>query len=125
MTTPSAADARASFSKLVESTSKTHQRCEEMRNGTRAAVLVGADDHDALIETVEVLSDPDAVRAVRDALADFDCGRFVTEDAMRERLRTVGRIRERTTAPSVLDRIDGRALLIDVVSITRRRDACR
>lgn len=94
MTTLSTADARASFSKLVESASKTHERFEVTRNGARAAVILGADDYDALIETVEVLSDPDAVREVRDALADFDAGRFVTEGAMRERLRITGRTRE-------------------------------
>lgn len=92
MTTLSTADARASFSKLVESAARTHERFEVTRNGARAAVILGADDYDALIETVEVLSDPDAVRAVREALADFEAGAFITEDEMRERLRAANRL---------------------------------
>ena len=69
MTTLSTADARAGFSKLIESAASTHARFEVTRNGARAAVILGADDYDALIETIEVLSDPDSVRAVGQSLA--------------------------------------------------------
>jgi len=52
------ADARAQFSKLVEEASTTHERIEITKNGHRAAVLLGEDDYDSLIETIAVLSDP-------------------------------------------------------------------
>ena len=93
MTTLSTADARAGFSKLVESASTTHERFEVTRNGARAAVILGADDYDALIETIEVLSDPEAVRDVHRALAEFDAGEVVSGDEMRERMRVAGRVR--------------------------------
>lgn len=93
MTTLSTADARARFSQLVESASSTHERFEVTRNGARAAVILGAADYDSLIETIEVLSDPEAVRVVRDALTDLDSGAGVSGDEMRERMRAAGRLK--------------------------------
>ena len=92
MTTLSTADARAGFSKLIESASTTHERFEVTRNGSRAAVILGADDYDALLETIEVLADPDTVREVRDALAEVAAGDVVNAADMRERMRAAGRL---------------------------------
>mgnify|MGYP003811207623 CR=1 FL=1 len=36
---------------------RTHERTEITRNGTRAAVLLGADDYDSMLETLDILSD--------------------------------------------------------------------
>lgn len=93
MTTLSTADARAGFSKLIESASSTHERFEVTRNGARAAVILGADDYDSLIETIEVLSDAEAVRQVREALVDLDRGAGIPGDEMRERMRRAGRLK--------------------------------
>ncbi len=57
MTTLPIADARAQLSKLVDEASSTHERIEITKNGRRAAVLMGADDYDAMRETIAVLSD--------------------------------------------------------------------
>ena len=57
MTTLPIADARAQLSKLVDEASSTHERFEITKNGHRAAVLMGADDYDAMRETIAVLSD--------------------------------------------------------------------
>ena len=93
MTTLSTADARADFSRLITSASTTHERFEVTKNGARAAVILGADDYDALIETVEVLSDADIVRDVQRAIGEFDSGDVVGADEMRRRLRAAGRLR--------------------------------
>lgn len=57
MTTLPVADARAQLSRLVDEAERTHERFEITRNGHRAAVLLGADDYDALRETIAVLAD--------------------------------------------------------------------
>jgi antitoxin YefM len=44
MTTLSVAAARGSLSKLVEAAETNHERFEVTRNGSRVAVLLGADD---------------------------------------------------------------------------------
>jgi len=70
MMTLSVAEARATFSKLVESASSTHERFEVTRNGSRAAVLLGADDFDALMETVAILGDADLVAMIAASLRE-------------------------------------------------------
>lgn len=48
----------------------THARVEITRNGKRAAVLLAAEDFDALLETLDVLADADLVRQLSDSLAE-------------------------------------------------------
>jgi antitoxin YefM len=67
MTTLSVASARANFSRLVDSAVTTHERFEVTRNGERVAVLISADDFDALQETIAVLSDPEILADIHDA----------------------------------------------------------
>ena len=87
MTTLSVADARANFSKLVESAATTHERFEVTKNGARVAVVLGADDYDSLIETLEILGDAEAMTEIREAEAASSRGEFSTEDEIREILR--------------------------------------
>ncbi|MFB2597050.1 type II toxin-antitoxin system Phd/YefM family antitoxin [Herbiconiux sp. P17] len=94
MSTLSVADARANFSKLVESAATTHERFEVTRNGSRAAVILSADDYDTLLETVEVLSDSATVEAIRRGLDDIGNGDVVDSGDMREAMRAAGRLRE-------------------------------
>ena len=91
MTTVSIADARANLSKLVESAVRTHERFEMTRNGSRAAVLLSADDYDALLETVDILSDPDEIEAIRRGLAESDDGDTSSQDEVRAALAARGR----------------------------------
>jgi antitoxin YefM len=86
MTTLSLADARANLSRLVESAVTTHERFEVTRNGDRAVVLLSADDYDALLETVDILSRPDEVNAIREGVADLMRGDVFSADEMRQAL---------------------------------------
>lgn len=80
------------LSKLVESAVTTHERFDITRNGDRVAVLMSADDYDALIETVDVLSRPDEVAAVREGLADLAAGDVSTADEVRAAMVARGRL---------------------------------
>lgn len=93
MTTLSLADARANLSKLVESAVTTHERFDVTRNGDRVAVLLSADDYDALLETVDVLSRPDEVAALRRGLAELEAGETSDLDEVRRAMIARGRIR--------------------------------
>jgi prevent-host-death family protein len=92
MTTLSVADARANFSKVVESAATTHERFEVTRNGTRVAVLLGADDYDSLLETVAILSDAQAVAAVHKGLQELNAGDTLSIDEVRETMMRAGRL---------------------------------
>ncbi|MFT4030046.1 MAG: type II toxin-antitoxin system Phd/YefM family antitoxin [Protaetiibacter sp.] len=87
MTTLSVADARANFSKLVESAALTHERFEVTKNGARVAVLLGADDYDSLIETLEILGDAEAMTDIREGRAAIARGETHSEAEIREIVR--------------------------------------
>jgi antitoxin YefM len=74
MTTLPVADARAQLSRLVDEAERTHERFEITRNGHRAAVLLGADDYDALRETIAVLADESLLADHLAGIADVEAG---------------------------------------------------
>lgn len=92
MTTLSLADARANLSRLVESAVTTHERFEVTRNGDRVAVLLSADDYDSLLETLDILSDPAEVAAIRRGLADVEAGELSSAVEVRAALAALGRL---------------------------------
>ncbi|WP_344767312.1 type II toxin-antitoxin system Phd/YefM family antitoxin [Aeromicrobium panaciterrae] len=92
MTTIPLAEARAQLSRLVDEAVRTHERIEVTRKGRRAAVILSADDYDSIIETLDILSDPDLMREVRDAEAELEAGEFATLDQVADDLRNAGRL---------------------------------
>jgi prevent-host-death family protein len=84
MTTLPVAEARANFSKIVESASTTHERFEVTRNGSRAVVILGAEDYDVLLETIDILSDSAALDDIREGLRDLEAGDVVDADDVRD-----------------------------------------
>jgi len=92
MMTLSLAEARAQFSKIVESASSTHERFEVTRNGSRAAVLLGADDFDALMETVAILGDKKLVAEIGEGIAALDRGETESSEDVADAMRRAGRL---------------------------------
>ena len=82
MTTIPIATARANLSQLVEDASSTHERIEITKNGQRAAVLLGADDYDSMIETIAVLSDGDLLKDHLRGLEESSTGDVVDAAAL-------------------------------------------
>jgi antitoxin YefM len=67
METTSLADAKNRLSELVNAVQGTWERVTITKNGRPAAVLVAPEDLESLVETLEILSDPEAMAAVREA----------------------------------------------------------
>lgn len=92
MATLSVAAARANFSHLVDSATTTHERFEVTGNGSRAAVLMGADDYDSLLETLDILGSTVEMEAVRQGSAALAAGETFTAEqvlqAMNDRSST-------------------------------------
>jgi prevent-host-death family protein len=91
MTTLPLADVRARLSKLVDEASSTHERIEITRNGRRAAVILGAEDYDSLVETLEVLADPKAVMNHYLSLEQIKTGDVLDLEELRDLMRQMGR----------------------------------
>ena len=77
-------DAKARLSEIADEVVRTHERAHITRNGREYAVLVAAEDLASMEATLELLSDPAAMRAVQQADADLAAGRFVTAEEMAE-----------------------------------------
>ena len=92
MTTLPLAEVRANLSKLVDETMRTHQRIEVTRQGRRAVVILSADDYDAIMETLAILSDQELVHQIREAEAEADDGQVYTLDDVTEEMRAAGRL---------------------------------
>ena len=88
----SLSEVMARFSEIVEAVSSTHERVTVTRNGRPAVVVVSADDLEAIEETLSLLSDPEAMRAIEEGRAAIAAGDFMTLEDL-ETLRTQLRAR--------------------------------
>ena len=77
---------------MIDEAVTTHQRVEITRNGVRAAVLLGSDDYDELMETLDVLADADLVRAIGTARDEAARGDVVDLEDVAEEMRSAGRL---------------------------------
>ena len=77
---------QADLSQIVKEASRTHERIETTRNGKRAAVLIGADDYDSMIETIAVFSDVELLASHRTGLDDVSAGQVVEGEGLLARL---------------------------------------
>ncbi len=91
----SLADARNRLSELVADVERTHARVTITKHGHPAAVLVSPDDLAALEETVDILSDPEAMAEIRQAEAEIARGEYTSAE---EVTRVLGERRRETAA---------------------------
>jgi len=76
---------RDHLSEFVDRAEREHERIVLTRNGRPAAVLIGYQDLEALEESLDVLSDPDARAELADAREALAAGDFVDgADAVRQ-----------------------------------------
>jgi prevent-host-death family protein len=79
------AEIKKRLSEIVDGIETQHDRVVLTRNGRPAAVLISPDDLEALEETVEILSNPSAMRAIRRAESEIDEGKALTADELRSK----------------------------------------
>ena len=81
--TRSVADVKAHLSELVAQVGAQHDRVTVTVHGRPTAVLVAVEDLESLEETIAVLSDVDALRALADADAELAVGGGESEATLR------------------------------------------
>lgn len=67
-------EARNRLSEIVEDVTSTGSEFVISRHGRPAAVVLGYEDYEALLETLNILSDPDTMDALAEAEADLAAG---------------------------------------------------
>ena len=85
MSTQSLRDVRDHLSEVIDRVEHQHERVVVTRNGKPAAVIVSPEDLAQLQETIDVLSDPQALADIREADAAYVRGDVVRgADAVRQ-----------------------------------------
>ena len=79
------AQVKSKFSEMVDRVEHTHDRIVVTRNGRPAAVMISPDELASLEDTLELLSDPDAMRELAEARRAHTAGDFVTGNQVRSR----------------------------------------
>ena len=77
------AHVKSKFSEMVDRVEHTHDRIVVTRNGRPAAVMISPDDLASLEDTLELLSDPEAMLELAEARAAHESGDFMTGDEVR------------------------------------------
>lgn len=78
--------AREDFPKLVSNVKKLFNKYVITVNGTPEAVLMSTNEYDSLMETLEVLSDPDALNDIKMAQKELKQKKYVTLDELQSEL---------------------------------------
>jgi len=77
---------RSNLSSLLDEVSDRRDHVLVTRNGSPAAALIPIDEYEALEESMEILSDPDALSALEVGLAEIERGETITLDELRSEL---------------------------------------
>ncbi len=79
------ANVKSKFSEMVDRVEHTHDRIIVTRNGRPAAVLISPEELESLEDTLELLSDPEAMKQLDESRRAYDAGDFVIGEDLRAR----------------------------------------
>lgn len=79
---------KAHLSEIVDRVEHQHDRVVLTRNGRPAAVIISPEDLEALEDTLDLLSDPDAMEEIKTARADVAAGRVISAEELRAKYLT-------------------------------------
>ena len=77
------AEIKKRLSEIVDGVELRHDRVVLTRNGRPAAVILSPDDLESIEETLDILSDPKALRDIRKSEVEIDKGKVVTAKDLR------------------------------------------
>lgn len=79
------AEIKARLSEIVDKVERQHERVTLTRNGRPAAVLISPEDLEALEDTLDLLSDPKAMREIERARQELAKGKGIRAEELRTR----------------------------------------
>jgi antitoxin YefM len=77
------AEIKKRLSEIVDGVEQRHDRVVLTRNGRPAAVILSPEDLESLEETLDILSDPKAMREIRAAERAIDAGDAISAEDLR------------------------------------------
>lgn len=76
------ATVKSKLSEMIDRVEHTHDRIVVTRRGKSAAVLISPEELASLEDTVELLSDPEAMASIRESRAAYAAGDYVSGDEL-------------------------------------------
>ena len=73
-------DVRSNLGEIVDEIDRTGTQCVITKHGRPVAVIVSSDEHESLIETLNILGDSDTMAAIAQGEAEFAVSEFVRLD---------------------------------------------
>lgn len=86
MTTVSATTAREKLYDLIEEVARSGKKIGITNKGETKAILVNPEEIDALIATIETLSDPELMTAIKRGEKDIKAGRYYNWEEVKKEL---------------------------------------
>ena len=86
MRTLALTEARKDLSRIVDRVRRTHEHVVITKQGRPEAVVMSADEFESWQETLEILADPKALAAIKEAERDIKAGRVRSLEEVRARL---------------------------------------
>lgn len=77
------AEVKAKLSEMVDRVEQQHDRITVTRNGRPAAILMSPDDLASLEDTLDLLSDPDAMAEIAKARREAKTGKTLNAEQLR------------------------------------------
>ncbi len=80
---------RPKLPQIMDRISKRFDRCVITRHGKPEAVLLSEEDYEGLLETIEILSDKEAVKRMKKAKAEIKQGKTAPLASLRQQIEHV------------------------------------
>ena len=82
----SLAHTKAHLSAIIDEVEATQDTVVITRRGRPAAVILGMDEYDSIMETLDLLATPGALEEIRQAEADIAAGNYFTLEQIKQDL---------------------------------------
>ncbi|MHB1341972.1 MAG: type II toxin-antitoxin system Phd/YefM family antitoxin [Coriobacteriia bacterium] len=82
----SLAHTKAHLSEIIDEVEATQDTVIITRRGRPAAVILGMDEFESIMETLDLLATPGAMEEIRQALADVAAGNYSTAEQIKQDL---------------------------------------
>ena len=73
-------EAKAHLSEIVKDVSETEEVVVISKGGAPSTVLMSVGEYESLMETLEILSDPDLMKRIKQAEKELKEGKFLTHE---------------------------------------------
>ena len=80
-------EAKNELTSLPERLSESHETVTVMRRGKPVLAILSWDEYEALVETLEILGDPELMESLRQGIKEAEQGKGIPWESVKKKLR--------------------------------------